>query len=81
MSSEKAKILTAFFESMGKVQPDDWMKVVEKHLSDDEVEIFVDHIEDFYGVQDDEELGMLAQIMITGYLAGKDEAERSKTAH
>ena len=81
MSSEKTKILTAFFQSMENLQPDDMMKMVEKHLSDDEVEIFVGHIEEFYGVQDDEELGMLAQLMVTGYLAGKYEAEKNHTPH
>jgi hypothetical protein len=81
MSSEKSKILTAFFKTFEDMQPDDMMKIVEKHLSDDEVEIFVAHIEEFYGVQDDEELGMLAQLMVTGYLAGKHEAELNQKPH
>lgn len=81
MSSEKMKILTAFFKTLENMQPDDMMKIVEKHLSDDEVEIFVGHIEEFYGVHDDEELGMLAQLMVTGYLAGKHEAEFNQKPH
>jgi len=81
MSSEKTKILTSFFKSLEEIQPDDMMKMVGKHLSDDEVEIFVHHIEDFYGIQDDEELGMLAQLMVSGYLAGKHEAEMTQTPH
>ena len=81
MISEKAKILTAFFKSIENMQPDDMMKVVEKHLSDEEVELFVHHIEEFYGIEDDEELGMLAQLMVTGYLAGKYEAEQSQRPH
>lgn len=81
MSSEKTKILTSFFQSIEKMQPEDMMKIVEKHLSDDEVEIFVQHIEDFYGIHDDEELGMLAQLMVSGYLAGKHEAEMNQSSH
>ena len=81
MSSEKTKILTSFFKSLEQMQPDDMMKIVGKHLSDDEVEIFVQHIEDFYGIQDDEELGMLAQLMVSGYLAGKHESEMNQSPH
>jgi hypothetical protein len=54
------------------------MALVEKHLSDEDVEIFVEHIETFYGINDDEELGMLAQLMVTGYLAAKHEDSLSK---
>ena len=73
MKSEKYQILTSFFQSLEKMQSDDMMGMVEKHLSDEDVEIFVQHIETFYGINDDEELGMLAQLMVTGYLAAKHE--------
>jgi hypothetical protein len=73
MSTEKQQILTSFFESMEKMESDDMMALVEKHLKDDDVELFVHHIESFYGINDDEELGMLAQLMVTGYLAAKHE--------
>jgi hypothetical protein len=79
MSSEKQQILTSFFSSLEKMESEDMMAVVEKHLKDDDVEIFVHHIESFYGITDDEELGMLAQLMVTGYLAAKHE-ESLKTA-
>jgi len=55
--------------------------MVEKHLSDEDVEIFVHHIENFYGITDDEELGMLAQLMVTGYLAAKHESSLKSTQH
>lgn len=81
MSTEKRQILTSFFESLEKLDSDAMMTLVEKHLSDEDVEIFVQHIEQFYGITDDEELGMLAQLMVTGYLAAKHEASLKSTQH
>ena len=52
--------------------PEQMMSNVENYLDDEAIEIFVDHIEDFYGVEDDEELGMLAQLMVTGFIAAKN---------
>ena len=81
MSSEKQQILTSFFASLEKMESDDMMALVKKHLKDDDVEIFVQHIEAFYGITDDEELGMLAQLMVTGYLAAKHEESLKLTQH
>lgn len=81
MSSEKQQILTSFFESLEKMESEDMMEMVNKHLADDEVEIFVSHIENFYGITDDEELGMLAQLMVTGYLAAKHEFSLKTSRH
>lgn len=81
MTSEKHQILTSFFQSLEKMESDDMMKMVEKHLKDEDVEIFVQHIETFYGISDDEELGMLAQLMVTGYLAAKYEEGLKTTQH
>ena len=81
MSTEKQQILTTFFQSMEKMESDDMMALVEKHLKDDDVEIFVQHIESFYGINDDEELGMLAQLMVTGYLAAKHEDSLKTNQH
>lgn len=81
MSAEKRQILTSFFEALEKMESADMMKMVEKHLKDDDVEIFVEHIEAFYGITDDEELGMLAQLMVTGYLAAKHEESLKTTQH
>lgn len=78
MSTEKQQILTSFFESLEKLDSDAMMALVEKHLSDEDVEIFVQHIEQFYGITDEEELGMLAQLMVTGYLAAKHESSLNK---
>ncbi|MFL5785699.1 MAG: hypothetical protein ACJ76H_13870 [Bacteriovoracaceae bacterium] len=78
MSTEKQQILTSFFASLEKLDSDAMMSLVEKHLSDDDVEIFVQHIEQFYGISDEEELGMLAQLMVTGYLAAKHEESLNK---
>lgn len=81
MTSEKHQILTSFFQSLEKMESEDMMKMVEKHLKDEDVEIFVQHIETFYGISDDEELGMLAQLMVTGYLAAKYEESLKTTQH
>ncbi len=79
--SEKQQILTSFFQSLEKLESDDMMALVEKHLKDEDVEIFVQHIEAFYGITDDEELGMLAQLMVTGYLAAKHENNLISNQH
>jgi hypothetical protein len=81
MNNEKQKILTSFFEALEKMDSEDMMKMVEKHLNDENVEVFVHHIETFYGITDDEELGMLAQLMVTGYLAAKHEESLKTTQH
>lgn len=81
MSNEKQQILTSFFSSLEKMESDDMMALVEKHLKDDDVEIFVQHIESFYGISDDEELGMLAQLMVSGYLAAKHEESLKTKQH
>lgn len=81
MSAEKRQILTSFFQSLEKLESEDMMSMVEKHLQDEDVEIFVNHIETFYGISDDEELGMLAQLMVTGYLAAKHEESLKSTQH
>jgi len=81
MMTEKQQILTSFFKSIETIESDDMMKLVESQLSDEDVEIFVQHIESFYGINDDEELGMLAQLVVTGYLAAKHEMKVSRTQH
>ena len=81
MSTEKQQILTSFFSSLEKLESEDMMPMVEKHLKDDDVEIFVNHIETFYGITDDEGLGMLAQLMVTGYLAAKHEDSLKTAKH
>lgn len=64
--------LAEYFEKVSKMKSEDLMAMVEKYMDDDSVEMFVDHIEDFYGIQDDEELGLLAQIMIAGFICAKE---------
>jgi Mn-dependent DtxR family transcriptional regulator len=81
MSTERHKILTSFFQSLENMESDDMMGMVEKYLKDEDVEIFVNHIETFYGITDDEELGMLAQLMVTGFLAAKHEESLKASQH
>ncbi len=73
MNTDKLTYLTHFFESMSEMDADRMTALVEKHLSDEELELFVRHLEDFYGIEEEEELGTLAQMMVTGYLAAKYE--------
>lgn len=61
--------LTAFVEQIEKMNSDKFSELVTKYLDDDSIEIMASHIEQFYGVEDDDEIGGLTQIMITGYLA------------
>lgn len=70
--------LENFFINIEKLKPEQFMKLVESHLTNEQVELFVDHIAELYGIEDDEELGTLAQIMITGYLAAL-ETQKLKT--
>jgi hypothetical protein len=71
MNINKEK-LENYFVELEKLNSEDMMKLVEKHMDEDTVEIFVDHIEEFYGIADDDELGTLAQIMISGFIAAKE---------
>ena len=55
-----------YFESIKNLSAEELMSKVDSYLDDEAIEIFVEHIEDFYGIEDDEQLGMLAQIMVQG---------------
>jgi hypothetical protein len=71
-SEEQKDKLDAYFEKLEKMKSEDMMALVDQYLDEEAIEIFVDHIEDFYGVEDDEQLGSLAQIMISGYVAAME---------
>lgn len=79
--SEKINILNNFFNSLENMESEDMMKLTESYLNDEELDVFVQHIEKFYGISDEEELGMLAQLIITGYLAAKYEDKNTRTQH
>lgn len=64
--------LEQYFEDLGKMQSEQMMALVDKYLDEEAIEIIIDHIEDFYGVEDDEQLGSLAQIMISGFVAARE---------
>lgn len=71
MTEEEKQKLFDYFQALKDVSPEDMMSKVDGQLDDEAIEIMVDHIEDFYGVEDDEELGMLAQLMVSGFMAAK----------
>lgn len=68
---DELKSIEKFLISMQDMDSEQMMKLVDMNLGDEGVELFVSHIQDFYGITEDEEVGTLAQIMVTGYLAGK----------
>jgi hypothetical protein len=69
--SEKDK-LDEYFQSLKEMDAEKLMSRVDSYLDDEAIEIFVEHIEEFYGIEDDEQLGMLAQIMVSGFVAAKE---------
>ena len=71
MNEQEKKKLVTYFDSIKNFNAEQLMASVESYLDDEDIETFVDHLEEFYGIQDDEELGMLAQIMISGFVAAK----------
>jgi len=75
MKDQEKEQLVAYFESLKDLNAEQLMSSIEQYIDDEAIEIFVDHIEDFYGVEDDEELGMLAQLMISGFVAAKKLSE------
>lgn len=71
MTEQDKTRLAAFFDMLDEMEGEQMMSMVDQFLDDDAIEMFVDHIEEFYGIEDDEELGTLAQIMVTGFMAAK----------
>ena len=73
MNTRNLDKIQNFLTTLSNLNSEQMMNLVESHLTDEGVELFVDHIQEFYGIEDDEELGTLAQLMVTGYLAAKAE--------
>lgn len=63
--------LTDFVELIEGMNSDEFSSLVDQYLDDDAIEIMASHIAEFYELEDDEEIGGLTQIMITGFLAAK----------
>lgn len=72
MTESQKDELVAYFDKQREKNADQLVATIDKYLDDEAVEIFVEHIEDFYGIEDDEQLGMLTQIMISGFVAAKE---------
>lgn len=73
MQMDKEKLKDRLADYLTKLEDFDsetMMKQVEKHLDDEAIEMLCEHIEDFYGIEDDEEIGQLAQIMVAGLIMG-----------
>lgn len=65
-------LLDSYLERLEDFENEDIIKLVEKHLDDEAVELICEHIESFYGLEDDEEIGHLAQVMIAGIVMGRE---------
>lgn len=63
--------LKEFLNSLNDIKSEDFTKMAEENLSDDAIDEMAAYLEDFYQIDDEEELGLLVQIMIIGYLAAK----------
>ena len=72
MTNDQKDALAAYFDSLKDLDAEAIMKKISTHLDDDAIEIFVDHIEEFYGIEDDEQLGMLTQLMVSGFVAARE---------
>lgn len=60
--------LSSVLDEMKNWNSEKMMTEVESLMSDEAIEVICHYIEDFYGLEDDEEIGTLAQIMIQGLL-------------
>ena len=63
--------LTSFFETIHNLPDEEMVSLVEANLPDDAIEVFIDHIHQFYGIEDEEQLGLLAQLMVVGFMSGQ----------
>ncbi len=72
MSSANYQQIEAFFNRISAFDSDQMMSLVDQYLTAEEIELFVDYIEDFYGIKDEEELGLMAQVIICGYVCAKE---------
>jgi hypothetical protein len=72
MRVNKEKLMN-FLKDAHNFEPETFEAHINKYLDDLDIDQFVQYIEEFYGISPDEEeeLGMLTQIMLTGFLAGK----------
>ena len=61
-----------FFNKFNELESEQLQQIIESHLDDNCIEQIIMNLEDLYGIEDDEELGSLCQILITGYLLGSN---------
>ena len=64
--------LTEFVGEVENMDSEQFSSLVNQYLDDDAIEIMASHIAEFYDLDDDDEIGGLTQIMVTGYLAAKN---------
>lgn len=77
MDTQQKQRVIDYLEKFAAMESDAIVETVNSYLDDDTIEHFVDHIEDFYGIEDDEQLGVLAQIMISGYVVAMETSKQA----
>ncbi len=73
----KTKIIEEFLVELEKKSNEEIGKTIEKYLDSETIEVFADHIEEFYGIDNDDEIALLTQIMITGFITAKETTATS----
>lgn len=66
-----------YLDKLEDLDGDQMAAKVETYLDEEAIESICVHIEEFYGLDDDEQIGHLAQVMISGIILAK-EIESSK---
>lgn len=69
--------INEYLDKLEEMDADQMSAKVDKYLDEEAVESICVHVEEFYGLDDDEQIGQLAQIMISGIILAK-EIESSK---
>ena len=62
--------LKAFLKETQSLSENEFETLIEQNFDDETFEILIEHLEDFFGIQDEEQLAFLTQVMIKGLMAG-----------
>lgn len=64
--------LNEFIQRLESMESEEFMKLVESKLDDSAVELICSYVERFYEIESDEEVGLLSQLIITGFVMGQE---------
>ena len=71
MNKINSDVVEKFTEKLAKMNSEEYMKLVENFIEDDAIEAIAAFLEDFYGVSDEDQLGHLTQVFVSGILLDK----------